>query len=90
MFMHPLRAAMAHHTAPGAGKPLVNYAAVDWDHAVAKSRAELLPILKAGWMFWPFVSVLNFAVIKDVPTRNLVGSLAGVAWGVYMSLFAGK
>lgn len=94
MFMHPLRAAMAHH-APGhafltGGGRIVDYGAVDWRHAVALSRAEFWPLVKASWAFWPFVSVLNFAVIKDVPTRSLVGNLAGVAWGVYMSLFAAQ
>lgn len=92
MFMHPLRAAMAHHM-PGYefvyGR-VIDYGAVDWGHAVAASRAEFWPLIKASWAFWPFVSVLNFAVIKDVPTRSLVGNLAGVAWGVYMSLFAAK
>ena len=96
MFMHPLQAAMAHHAATpghgfltGSGK-VVDYGAVDWRHAVAASRAEFWPLVKASWAFWPFVSVLNFAVIKDVPTRSLVGNLAGVAWGVYMSLFAAQ
>ncbi|KAH8907451.1 hypothetical protein BR93DRAFT_926491 [Coniochaeta sp. PMI_546] len=93
MFMHPLRAAMAHHM-PGyefvyaGGKGIFDYGAVDWEHAVATSKAEFWPLIKASWAFWPFVSVLNFAVIKDVPTRSLVGNLAGVAWGVYVSLFA--
>ncbi|KAB5547092.1 Mpv17/PMP22 family protein [Coniochaeta sp. 2T2.1] len=95
MFMHPLRVAMAHHSpgydfmfgGSGNGK-VVDYSAVDWNHAVATSKAEFLPLIKASWAFWPFVSVLNFAVIKDVATRSLVGNLAGVAWGVYVSLFA--
>jgi hypothetical protein len=95
MFMHPLRAAMAHHMPGyefvyGGSKGIVDYGAVDWEHAVATSKAEFWPLVKASWAFWPFVSVLNFAVIKDVPTRSLVGNLAGVAWGVYMSLFAAK
>lgn len=93
MFMYPLKAAMAHHP-PGYeslfGKSVFDYRAVNWQTAVAKSRAEFWPLIKAGFTFWPFVSLLNFAVIKDVPTRNLVGSLAGVAWGVYMSLFAAQ
>ena len=97
MFMHPIQAAMAHH-APGHGfltsrkgsGRVVDYGAVDWRRAVAASRAEFWPLVKASWAFWPFVSVLNFAVIKDVPTRSLVGNLAGVAWGVYMSLFAAQ
>lgn len=92
MFMHPLKAAMAHHVPgheflTGSGGRIVDYGAVDWRHAVALSRAEFWPLVKASWAFWPFVSVLNFAVIKDVARRSLVGNLAGVAWGVYMSLF---
>jgi hypothetical protein len=97
MFMHPLKAAMAHHLPGQTGldwlvgsKAVADYSVVHWPAVIAKSKAEFLPLLKAGWVYWPFVSVLNFAVIKDVPTRNLVGSLAGVAWGVYMSLFAAQ
>jgi hypothetical protein len=93
MFIHPLQAAMAHH-APGysflRSKRIVDYGAVDWRRAVATSKAEFWPLIKASWAFWPFVSFLNFAIIKDLQTRSLVGSLAGVAWGVYMSLFAAQ
>ena len=44
----------------------------------------------AGWRLWPFVSLVNFAFVKSVETRNLIGALAGVVWGVYMSLFASQ
>lgn len=65
-------------------------ARVDWDKVIAQSTADFWPILVSGWTFWPFVSLVNFAFVKDVGTRNLVGGLAGVAWGMYMSGFAAR
>ncbi|KAF3360682.1 hypothetical protein VdG1_04884 [Verticillium dahliae VDG1] len=35
-------------------------------------------------------TLVNFAFVKTVPMRNLVGGLAGVGWGIYMSLFAAE
>ncbi|KAL1892846.1 hypothetical protein Sste5346_006737 [Sporothrix stenoceras] len=49
---------------------------------------DFVPFMKAGWRFWPWVSLGNFALVQDVATRNLVGGLAGIAWGVYVNLFA--
>jgi hypothetical protein len=39
----------------------------------------------AGYKFWPLVSILNLSVVP-VEQRMLVGGLAGLAWGVYVSL----
>lgn len=71
------------------GKAL-DYSQVDWRVVVARSRLEFMPIMRAGWRLWPFVSLFNFVVVKSVEVRNLVGSLAGVAWGIYMSLVAAR
>lgn len=96
LFMHSLQAAMAHRPA-GAGASAaflargagaLDYARVDWRAVGARARGEFGPIMRAGWRLWPFVSLFNFAVVKSVATRNLVGSLAGVVWGIYMSLVA--
>lgn len=65
-------------------------ARVDWDKVVSQSAADFWPILTSGWSFWPLVSLVNFAFVKDVATRNLVGGLAGVAWGMYMSGFVAR
>lgn len=65
-------------------------ARVNWDKVVSQSTADFWPILTSGWSFWPLVSLVNFAFVKDVGTRNLVGGLAGVAWGMYMSGFAAR
>ncbi|OAA61658.1 Mpv17/PMP22 [Niveomyces insectorum RCEF 264] len=52
--------------------------------------AGFWPLLTAGWRFWPAVSLGNFVFVRDVGTRNLVGGLAGVAWGVYVNLVAAR
>lgn len=97
VFMHSVQAAMSHRTAGAeesvafltSGRAL-DYSQVDWRLVVGRSRLEFMPIMSAGWRFWPFVSLFNFVVVKSVEVRNLVGSLAGMAWGVYMSLVAAR
>ncbi|KAI3396319.1 hypothetical protein diail_12284 [Diaporthe ilicicola] len=96
-FIHSIKQAMAHRplTAdPSAsiafltsGKA-IDYSQVDWRQVLEQAKMEFYPIMKAGLSLWPVVSLFNFAVVKSVEGRNLVGSLAGVVWGVYMSLFA--
>ncbi|CAK7232587.1 hypothetical protein SBRCBS47491_008322 [Sporothrix bragantina] len=54
----------------------------------SRVSSDFVPFMKAGWRFWPWVSLGNFALVSDVATRNLVGGLAGIAWGVYVNLFA--
>lgn len=95
MFMHSIQAAMSHRTTgPDASVSFLtsgqalDYSQVDWRVVVARSRLEFMSIMLAGWRLWPFVSLFNFVVVKSVEVRNLVGSLAGVAWGIYMSLVA--
>lgn len=60
-----------------------------YTEAVAVAREEFWPLVRAGWKLWPWVSLLNFAVVKSVEGRTLVGSLAGMGWGVYLSLMKG-
>jgi len=55
-----------------------------WEIAVE----EFWPLIYAGWKLWPAVSLLNYTLIKSVEGRTLVGSLAGMAWGIYLSLIA--
>ncbi|ORY55297.1 uncharacterized protein BCR38DRAFT_452686 [Pseudomassariella vexata] len=74
----------------GAKGKEVGYGQVDWSAVVQSSKGEFWPLMTAGWRLWPFVSVVNFAFIKSVEGRTLVGSLAGVAWGIYVSLFAAR
>ena len=81
-YMHGVRAA----TAAGGG----GVARVDWAGVWARTRAEFWPIVRAGWSFWPFVSVVNFVFLTSVEARNLLGSLAGLGWGVYVSMLTAK
>lgn len=101
MFMHSIQAAMLRPLGAPLSNPdksgqylfsrgAIDYSKVDWMDAVARSRAEFYPILVAGWRVWPLVSLINFAFIKSIEGRNLVGSLAGVGWGVYMSIIAAR
>ena len=94
-FMHSIRAAMA--DAPGGAstaflttRGAIDFSKVDLSDVVAKSRAEFWSIIRAGLKLWPVVSVVNFTLIKSIEGRNLVGGLAGVAWGIYMSLFTAR
>lgn len=97
LFTHSIRQAMSHRTTgPGesaafllSGGPL-DYSQVDWRLVLAEARGELLPIMRAGWGLWPWVSLFNFVLVKSVEVRNLVGSVAGMGWGVYMSLLAAR
>ena len=74
----------------GAPGKKVDYGVVSWDAVVARSQTEFWSIVVAGWKLWPVVSIINFAFIKSIEGRNLVGGLAGVAWGIYMSLRAAQ
>ncbi len=42
-------------------------------------------MIMAGYKFWPWVSLLNLTVVP-VEQRMFVGGLAGVVWGIYISL----
>ncbi|KAI0849884.1 hypothetical protein F5Y00DRAFT_45219 [Daldinia vernicosa] len=68
----------------------IDYSKVDWASVVARSRAEFYELLVAGWKVWPVISLINFAFITSIQGRNLVGSLAGVGWGIYMSLVTAR
>lgn len=63
---------------------------VEWESVKAKSYADFWPMIFAGWKLWPIVSLVNYTFIKTVAGRNLLGSLAGMVWGIYLSLIAGK
>ncbi|KAI2470135.1 hypothetical protein F4781DRAFT_430714 [Annulohypoxylon bovei var. microspora] len=101
LFMHSIQEAMVRPLGTPLSRPdqsvqylfsrgAIAYSKVDWTGVAARSRAEFYPILVAGWKVWPIVSLINFAFIKSIEGRNLVGSLAGVGWGIYMSLIASR
>lgn len=51
-----------------------------------KAKEEYWPVMRAGWKLWPWVSLANFSLVKTVEMRQLVGGLAGLVWGVYLSI----
>jgi type VI protein secretion system component VasK len=57
-----------------------------WD----KARGEFWGLVKAGWRFWPLVSLVNYVFLTSVEARSLVGALAGLGWGIYLSLMTGQ
>ncbi|KAG8671662.1 hypothetical protein FPOAC2_05012 [Fusarium poae] len=68
----------------------IDFSRVNWTAVWEAAKADFAPLIYAGWKLWPAVSIVNFAAIKTVEGRNLVGALAGVAWGIYMSLIAAQ
>ena len=50
---------------------------------------ESVPLWIAGLKIWPLVSILSFTIIP-VESRIVFGSVAGVVWGIYLSLFASQ
>lgn len=70
----------------GGGAPVVRYGDVAWAGVWAKAKAEFWDLVKAGWRFWPLVSLINYVFVTSVEGRSLVGALAGLGWGIYLSL----
>jgi hypothetical protein len=46
---------------------------------------DFRPMLFAGYRVWPVVCLLNLVVVP-FDHRQLVGSIAGLGWGVFLSL----
>ncbi|AEO65686.1 uncharacterized protein THITE_2112909 [Thermothielavioides terrestris NRRL 8126] len=104
LFMHAIRQGMGHHYrgAGGNGEAVVGWAAllgggdvvrlgaVSWPVVWARARGEFWDLIRAGWRFWPLVSLVNYVFLTSVGARSLAGALAGLAWGVYISLYTGK
>lgn len=103
VFMHGIRQGMGHHyygggggaaTAAGwgvlVGRDAVRYDAVQWPIVWARAQGEFWGLIKAGWRFWPLVSLVNYVFLTSVEARSLVGALAGLVWGIYVSLYTGK
>ncbi|KIV86529.1 hypothetical protein PV11_02136 [Exophiala sideris] len=56
-----------------------------WSGIVTAVQKDFYPMLLAGYKFWPLVTLVNL-VLVPVEQRMLIGGLAGLAWGVYVSL----
>lgn len=60
----------------------------DWASAFSDVQTKFWPMTFAGQRFWPLVSILNFTVVP-LEYRMLSGQVAGLFWGIYLSLVAG-
>ncbi|KZZ99131.1 Mpv17/PMP22 [Moelleriella libera RCEF 2490] len=69
---------------------VIDFSAVDLGAVLDAAFAEFWTIVFAGVKLWPAVSLVNFTLVKTVEGRNLVGCIAGLGWGVYMSMIAAK
>lgn len=78
--------AISFWSSPGA----IKLHAVDYADVWEQSVGEMWPLLLACWRFWPAVALVNYTMIRSVRMRSLVGGLAGIAWGTYMSLVAAR
>lgn len=83
VFTSPFKAA-SYWVSPGA----IDFGKVDTGEVWAQSLEQTWPIMKAGWKLWPAVSLINFTMLKTVKMRGIVGGLAGIVWGIYMSIVA--
>lgn len=50
------------------------------------SRRDVWPLMINGWKVWPLVAIFNFTFVP-VQRRIIVGSIFGLFWGIYLSLF---
>ncbi|EXV02089.1 Mpv17/PMP22 family protein [Metarhizium robertsii] len=69
---------------------VIDFSAVDMAVVWQAALAEFWTIVVAGMKLWPAVSLVNFTLVKTVEGRNLVGCVAGLGWGIYMSMIAAK
>ena len=60
-----------------------------WSKVYTNIQEQFWPMTFAGQKLWPAVSILSFVVIP-LEHRMLFGSVAGLFWGIYLSLVSGS
>ena len=55
------------------------------NHILTTIQNDFFKMIMAGYKFWPIISIVNLAIVP-FDQRMLVGGLAGLAWGIYVSL----
>lgn len=68
---------------------IAGFRGADYKQAVQMTKQDFWPLIQAGWKLWPAVSAINYTLVKTVEGRTLVGNLAGMGWGIYLSLMSG-
>ncbi|KAG6136516.1 hypothetical protein E4U12_001170 [Claviceps purpurea] len=69
---------------------VIDFSAVDTRLVLQAALAEFWTIVFAGIKLWPAVSLVNYTLVRTVEGRSLVGCVAGLGWGVYMSMMAAQ
>ncbi|KAG5984490.1 hypothetical protein E4U55_004614, partial [Claviceps digitariae] len=69
---------------------VIDFSAVDMRVVLEAACGEFWTIVLAGVKLWPLVSLVNYTLVRTVEGRNLVGCVAGLGWGVYMSMIAAR
>jgi len=69
---------------------LAGFRGASWGEAVRIAKQDFWGLMFAGWKLWPAVSVINYSFVRSVQGRAMVGSLAGMIWGVYLSLVSSR
>ncbi|KAG6056223.1 hypothetical protein E4U17_002351 [Claviceps sp. LM77 group G4] len=69
---------------------VIDFSVVDTRLVLQAALAEFWTIVLAGIKLWPAVSLLNYTLVRTVEGRSLVGCVAGLGWGVYMSMMAAQ
>jgi hypothetical protein len=58
----------------------------NWAEVAQSVRRDFWPLMSAGLTVWPLFSLVCYIYIGSVPMRMLAGSLAGMAWAIYITL----
>jgi protein Mpv17 len=58
----------------------------NWAEIVQSVRQDFWPLMGAGLTVWPLFSLFCYVYIRSVPMRMLAGSLASMAWAIYLTL----
>ncbi|KAJ9617254.1 hypothetical protein H2200_000975 [Cladophialophora chaetospira] len=56
-----------------------------FNHIITLVQRDFLSMIMAGYKFWPIITIMNLVVVP-FDQRMLVGGLAGLVWGMYISL----
>jgi protein Mpv17 len=65
---------------------IAGFKGATYQQAVKSAQHDFWGLMNAGWKLWPLISALNFTVVRSVEMRQLLGSLAGFGWNIYLSL----
>lgn len=57
------------------------------EQIVSQIQAHIVEFFVAGWRLWPFVSLAKMSFVP-LEWRPLVGNMAGLGWGVYLTLMS--